>query len=74
MQPIVAAERFVTTNPIGFAWIQKGKAYPVLIDKQEDKGVLRAVMNLQTDAQRYGMKPKWQCSDGEAHADNRFVG
>lgn len=59
MQPIVAAERFVTTNPIGFAWIQKGKAYPVLIDKQEDKGVLRAVMNLQTDAQKVtGMKPK----------------
>lgn len=59
LQPIVAAERFVTTNPIGFAWIQKGKAYPVLIDKQEDKGVLRAVMNLQTDAQKVtGMKPK----------------
>ena len=34
----------------GFTWIQQGKAYPILVDSQEDKGVLRAVANLQTDA------------------------
>lgn len=50
LQPLAATERFVATDPIGFAWIQKGEAYPILVDEQEDKGVLRAVDNLQTDA------------------------
>ena len=45
-----AAERFVTNESNGFTWIQQGKAYPILVDLQEDKGVLRAVANLQTDA------------------------
>lgn len=45
-----AAERFVTNESNGFTWIQQGKAYPILVDSQEDKGVLRAVANLQTDA------------------------
>ena len=59
LQPVVAAERFVTNTAVGFAWIQQGKACPVLIDKQEDKGVLRAVMNLQADAQKVtGVKPE----------------
>ena len=42
-----AAERFVTNESNGFTWIQQGKAYPILVDSQEDKGVLRAVANLQ---------------------------
>ena len=36
-----AAERFVTNESNGFTWIQQGKAYPILVDSQEDKGVLR---------------------------------
>ncbi len=59
LQPLVATERFVTTDPIGFAWIRKGEACPILVDKQEDKGVLRAVDNLQTDALKVtGIKPE----------------
>lgn len=59
LQPVVAVERFVSNASIGFAWIQKGEACPVLIDKQEDKGVIRAVMNLQADAQKVtGVKPE----------------
>lgn len=59
LQPVFAAERFVTNAAVGFAWIQQGKACPVLIDKQEDKGVLRAVVNLQADAQKVtGVKPE----------------
>ena len=34
-----AAERFVTNESNGFTWIQQGKAYPILVDLQEDKGV-----------------------------------
>lgn len=59
LQPIVAAEHFVATDPVGFVWIQKGEACTLLVDKQEDKGVLRAVTNLQTDAQKVtGVKPE----------------
>lgn len=59
LQPIVAAEHFVATDPVGFVWIQKGEACTILVDKQEDKGVLRAVTNLQTDAQKVtGVKPE----------------
>lgn len=50
LQPLSAAERFVANEGSGFVWIQQGKAYPILIDPQEDKGVVRAVVNLQTDA------------------------
>lgn len=50
LQPLSAAERFVANERSGFVWIQQGKAYPILIDSQEDKGVVRAVVNLQTDA------------------------
>ncbi len=45
-----AAERFVMNESSSFVWIQQGKACPILVDSQEDKGVLRAVANLQTDA------------------------
>jgi uncharacterized protein YbcI len=45
-----AAERFVTNEGLGFVWIQPGKALPILTDMQEDKGVMRAVANLQSDA------------------------
>lgn len=50
LQPLSAAERFVANEGSGFVWIRQGKAYPILIDPQEDKGVVRAVVNLQTDA------------------------
>jgi hypothetical protein len=53
-----AAERFVTNESNGFTWIQQGKAYPILVDLQEDKGVLRAVANLQTDAVGLHNKPR----------------
>lgn len=46
-----AAKTFVTYQSNGFVWIKEGKAYPILVDKNEDKGVLRAISNLQTDAQ-----------------------
>ncbi len=46
-----AADKFVSTNG-GFVWITPSKALPILIDANEDKGVLRAVTNLQTDAQK----------------------
>ena len=49
-QSLSAAERFVVNEGSGFVWIQQGKSYPILIDLQEDKGVVRAVTNLQTDA------------------------
>lgn len=53
-----AAEPFVTNVPDGFLWIKKGKSCPILVDEAEDKGVLRAVANLQTDAERVaGVKP-----------------
>ena len=49
--PLKAAERFVTNDGVGFEWIQKDKSCPILIDNEEYKGVLRAITNLQTDAQ-----------------------
>lgn len=59
MQPLKAAQRFITSEATGFAWIQKGKSYPILVDSKEYKGVLRAVANLQTDAQTVtGVKPE----------------
>ena len=49
--PLKAAERFVTNDGVGFKWIQKDKSCPILVDNEEYKGVLRAITNLQTDAQ-----------------------
>ncbi len=55
---ILAAERLVTNDKAGFVWIDNGKACPILIDEAEYKGVLRAVTNLQTDAEKVtGAKP-----------------
>lgn len=50
IQPAQSVDRFITDGNIGFCWIQKGKAYPILVDSKDDKGVLRAVSNLQSDA------------------------
>ncbi|MCD8091917.1 MAG: glycosyl hydrolase 115 family protein [Bacteroides sp.] len=63
-KPAIAADTFVSTNEQGFLWIQPGKAYPILTDKNEYKGVLRAIDNLQTDAQKVtGVRPeiKYAC-------------
>ena len=46
-----AAKTFTTFHPSGFVWIKEGKAFPILVDKNEDKGVIRAITNLQADAQ-----------------------
>lgn len=59
LNPMVAAERFVSDGPIGFAWIEQGKACPILVDAQEDKGILRAVGNLLADVQKVaGITPE----------------
>lgn len=49
--PLKAAERFITNKDTGFKWIQEKKSYPILVDNKDYKGILRAVTNLQTDAQ-----------------------
>lgn len=55
---INACEPFVSYNQSNFIWIDKGKAVPILVDKTEYKGVLRAVNNLQTDAWKVtGVRP-----------------
>ena len=41
---------FVSHNNEGFNWISRQGAAPILVDSQEDKGVLRAVENLRNDA------------------------
>ena len=48
--PIKAVGTFVNYNSDGFVWIANGKALPILVDEQEDKGVMRAVNNLLNDA------------------------
>ena len=59
LQQLLAADSFVTYNGNGFSWIQNGKAYPILVDQQEYKGVLRAVSNLQSDANKVtGVMPE----------------
>lgn len=59
LPPLSAAESFVANEGSGFVWIKQGKAHPILIDRQEDKGVVRAVMNLQSDAGKVtGVKPE----------------
>lgn len=44
------ADTFVTNGEGGFRWISDGKALPILVDGSEEKGVVRAVINLQDDA------------------------
>ena len=41
---------FVSHTNEGFTWISRQGAAPILVDSQEDKGVLRAVENLRNDA------------------------
>ena len=49
--PAKAAESFVSFSPEkGFIWIKDGKALPILIDKNDFKGVLRAANDLKQDA------------------------
>ena len=49
--PAKAAESFVSfSSEKGFIWIQDGKALPILIDKNDFKGVLRAANDLKQDA------------------------
>lgn len=57
---ISAAETFVSFLPNqGFVWIQDGKALPILMDKNEYKGVWRAAVNLQQDAMQVtGVTPE----------------
>lgn len=58
-QVISAAEPFIIKGHTGFTWIDSGKANPILIDADEYKGVLRAVANLQVDAENVtGIKPE----------------
>lgn len=48
-----ASDRFVVyEGEGGFSWIYQSKAHPLLIDEKEDGAVLRAVKDLQTDAQK----------------------
>lgn len=57
-EPAVAADRFVSNEKEGFTWISREENCPILIDSMEYKGVLRAVRNLQEDAERVtGIKP-----------------
>ena len=53
-----ATDRFVSFGPEGFVWIQDGRALPILVDEDEYGGVMRAVANLQADAESVtGVKP-----------------
>ena len=58
-QSLIAADTFVTNSTGGFIWIKKGKACPILVDRIEDKGVLRAINNLRGDAKHVtGVRPE----------------
>lgn len=58
-QSSLAADTFVIHHANGFIWIKDGSACPIIVDEAEDKGVLRAVANLQSDAKRItGVKPE----------------
>ena len=48
--PASAAKKFVSFQSEEFTWIEGGKAYPILMDSNEDKGVQRAIKSLQQDA------------------------
>lgn len=54
----VKAQSLVTTNESGFVWISNGKSRPILTDEKDYAGVLRAINNLCTDAEKVtDMKP-----------------
>ena len=56
--PARATDRFVSFGSEGFVWIQDGRALPILVDEDEYRGVMRAVANLQADAESVtGVKP-----------------
>ncbi len=56
---VAAAEPFVTQDRSDFVWIAGSEALPLWVDPAEDKGVLRAVHNLQEDACRVtGITPE----------------
>jgi hypothetical protein len=56
--PLPAVQSFVSTDGSGFVWISNGESLPVLTDKNEYPGVLRAINNLCTDAENVtGVKP-----------------
>ncbi|MBF6627643.1 MAG: glycosyl hydrolase 115 family protein [Proteiniphilum sp.] len=63
-----ASERFVLyEGEGGFHWIHQGEAHPLLIDEEEDGAVLRAVKDLQSDAQKVtGILPGMIHSPGTA--------
>ena len=68
VQSLFATETFVINGTGGFIWIKDGSACPIIVDEAEDKGVLRAVANLQSDAERVtGVKPE----SGHASSSNR---
>ena len=48
--PASAAKKFVSFQSEEFTWIEGGKAYPILMDSNEDKGVQRAINSSQQDA------------------------
>lgn len=63
-----ASERFVLyEGEGGFHWIHQGEAHPILIDEEEEGAVLRAVKDLQLDAQKVtGILPGIIYSPGTA--------
>jgi hypothetical protein len=63
-----ASERFVLNGGEGgFHWIHQGEAHPLLIDQEEDRAVLRAVKELQSDALKVtGILPAMSYSPGTA--------
>lgn len=59
VQVLPAADSFVSNLAESFVWIKDGKSCPILVDKADDEGVLRAVRALQTDAFAVtGVKPR----------------
>ncbi len=49
---VSAADTFVQHDASHFVWIADGVSCPILVDDAEDKGVLRAVRTLLSDAER----------------------
>ena len=67
--PMHAADQFVNHQQKGFVWIANGKALPILVDEQEDKGIMRAVNDLQKDANAVtGITPQLMYSPNNAQA------
>ncbi len=64
--PVVAAEQFVVFDNENFVWLSSEGACPILVADGEDRGVVRAVVNLQTDAEKVsGVKPDVVSSPSE---------